>query len=245
MRNEKSRVPGWVVLLGLVPGAVLAIVVLLQGNELSVPTIAQCNAQVVSCVAQFSTERDNALTYGWIGVVVLVLLGPGVILAVALSGVRIGPALEPRQDLVSPATAELPRRGAKAPDRPAVAPGPKRDPHGESRRLGGSANGSLERDRSVLVTACMQVSDLVASDALREQLTDALAEAGVTSIDVPVGEQFDSSRHHAVGMVKTSDKTRHNLVAKTERAGYFDRGRRLRYPDVLVFSAEGVPGNEH
>jgi hypothetical protein len=78
-----------------------------------------------------------------------------------------------------------------------------------------------------------------ACNQAREQLLDALAEAGVTPVEIPAGERFDSSEHRAVGQVGTSDPRRHNLVAKTERAGYLDRGRRLRYPDVVVFNAEG------
>jgi hypothetical protein len=31
----------------------------------------------------------------------------------------------------------------------------------------------------------------------------------------------------------------HNLVAETERSGYVDQGRRVRYPDVLVWTADG------
>ena len=80
---------------------------------------------------------------------------------------------------------------------------------------------------------------MVDSDALREQLVDALADAGVTPVDVPAGEPFDSSRHHAIGRLDTADPARHNLVARTERSGFVDRGKRLRYPDVVVFSANG------
>ena len=77
------------------------------------------------------------------------------------------------------------------------------------------------------------------SEALREQLLDALATVGVTPIDASIGEEFDSSRHHAVGRVVTNDPGSHNRVAGTERYGYVDRGKRLRYPDVLVFNANG------
>jgi hypothetical protein len=94
-------------------------------------------------------------------------------------------------------------------------------------------------DRAVLVRACMDVSDAVPSAALREQLVDALAGVGVVPVEVATGERFDSSRHRAVGRVGTSDRACHDLVAKTERAGYVDRGKRLRYPEVLVFNADG------
>lgn len=97
---------------------------------------------------------------------------------------------------------------------------------------------ALERERAALVRACVNVGDMV-SGALREQLTDALADAGVTPIEVPVGEPFDSARHHAVGRVPTSDRARDNLIAQTQRAGYLDHGKRLRYPDVVVFKVDG------
>ena len=95
-----------------------------------------------------------------------------------------------------------------------------------------------DRERAALVKACMNVSDL-ATGALREQLVGALIEAGVNPIDVPAGERFDSSRHHAVGRVVTKDRSLHNLVAETERTGYVDHGRRLRYPEVVVWADDG------
>jgi molecular chaperone GrpE (heat shock protein) len=100
---------------------------------------------------------------------------------------------------------------------------------------GGSREGHSTRDRATLIKACLDVSDLLDSDALREQILDALAEVGVRPVVVAAGEPFDSSRHRAVGTVPTTDAAFHNLVAGTERAGFSDRGRRLRWPDVLVF----------
>ena len=98
--------------------------------------------------------------------------------------------------------------------------------------------GTAERDRSILVRACVEVNDAIPSAALAEQLADALAEVGVTQVEVAAGEPFDSAHHHAVGRVGTRDRGRHNLVARTDRPGYVDRGRRLRYPDVIVFNAD-------
>ena len=98
--------------------------------------------------------------------------------------------------------------------------------------------GDQDRERAALVTACVNVSDVV-TGAPREQLVDALIEAGVNPIEVPAGERFDSSRHHAVGRVVTNDRSLHNLVVETEKIGYVDYGRRLRYPDVLVWAADG------
>lgn len=105
------------------------------------------------------------------------------------------------------------------------------------RRGGGLRTDHAERERATLIKACVDVSDLLESDALREQILDALAEIGVLPVVVAAGEPFDSSRHRAVGTVPTPDAAFHNLVAGTERAGFSDHGRRLRWPDVLVFDA--------
>jgi hypothetical protein len=97
---------------------------------------------------------------------------------------------------------------------------------------------AAQRDRSVLVEACVEVSDVVPSAALCEQLVDALAAAGVTQIEVAADEPFDASRHRAVGRAGTCDGAAENLVARTERPGYVDRGRRLRYPEVIVYDTD-------
>jgi len=102
---------------------------------------------------------------------------------------------------------------------------------------GGTRDADSERDRAILIKACIEVADLLDSDALREQLLDALAEIGVRPVVVAPGEPFDSSRHRAVGRLPTPDAESHNLVVGTERAGFFDHGRRLRWPDVVVFDA--------
>jgi molecular chaperone GrpE len=102
---------------------------------------------------------------------------------------------------------------------------------------GGGAASALARDRQVLVKACVEVSDVVSSAALRSQLVDTLADVGVTPIQVRVGERFDPARHRAVDRVVTDDQALDDLVAETERPGYSDRGARLRLPEVLVYSA--------
>jgi hypothetical protein len=104
-------------------------------------------------------------------------------------------------------------------------------------RGGGRGTDRERRDRAILVRACLDVSDLLESEALREQILDALADVGVSPVLVAAGEPFDSSRHRAVGTVPTSDAAFHNLVAGTERPGFADHGRRLRWPDVLVFDS--------
>jgi molecular chaperone GrpE (heat shock protein) len=86
----------------------------------------------------------------------------------------------------------------------------------------------------------MEVSDLVDSPALREQLLDALKASGVKPIEAGVGEPFDSTRHKAVGTIPTNDPVNDNTVAETQRPGYVDRGKRVRYPEVLVFKWSGA-----
>jgi hypothetical protein len=107
------------------------------------------------------------------------------------------------------------------------------------RRSSAGVPDEAARGRSALITACIEVSDRVESAALREQLMDALADAGVTAVDVPEGDYFDPSCHRAVGRIHTPDRHCHNRVATTERTGFMDRDRRLRCPDVLVFNADG------
>jgi len=104
----------------------------------------------------------------------------------------------------------------------------------ESRRSA-RADANADRDRSILVEACIEVSDTVPSASLREELLEALERAGVQAVEVPAGEPFDPKRHRAAGRVPTSAPERENLVAETERPGFVDRGRRLRPPSVLVY----------
>jgi hypothetical protein len=104
----------------------------------------------------------------------------------------------------------------------------------ESRRPAGT-DANTERDRSILVEACIEVSDAVPSASLREELLEALERAGVQAVEVPAGEPFDPKRHRAAGRVPTAAPERENLVAETERPGFVDRGRRLRPPSVLVY----------
>lgn len=90
-------------------------------------------------------------------------------------------------------------------------------------------------DRSILVSACIEVSDTVPSASHREELLDALERAGVQAVEVAPGEPFDSKRHKAAGRVPTTERERENLVAETERPGFIDRGRHLRPPSVWVY----------
>lgn len=96
---------------------------------------------------------------------------------------------------------------------------------------------SAPRDREVLVRACIDVADQVASDGMRERLVAALVDAGVVP-DAPVGQRFDPARHEAAGLVPTTESSLHNTIAVIERPGWVDRGRRLRLPRVLVHRFE-------
>jgi molecular chaperone GrpE len=105
-----------------------------------------------------------------------------------------------------------------------------------------SAQENSAQDRSVLVAACIDVFDAIGSNALRQQLLGALAAAGVTAVDVPANTRFDPSHHKAIDLLATDEEALGGLVAETERMGFVDRGRRLRWPEVLVYqftSGEG------
>ncbi len=235
MRNVvRSGMPSWVLALGALPAALGVVVVLLQAGELTAPSVQQCQVSgLASCLSELPHQRSTALLYGWIGVILLLGVGIGLALLAVLPS--SGTASE------RPDGAEQRRASAGVFDQ------------SERRELGRGAasaarasdrgqvdqNGSVVRDRALLVQTCVELSDLVSSGALRERLTDALADVGVTPIQVGAGAMFDSSRHHAVGELRTADTARHNLVAETERVGWVDHGRRLRYPDVVVFTAEG------
>lgn len=99
------------------------------------------------------------------------------------------------------------------------------------------AEAALARDRDVLVAACIEVCDTIASKALREQLLGALAQAGVTSVEVPANTRFDPAHHKAADTLATDQETLAGLVAETERPGFVDRGRRLRWPEVVVYQS--------
>jgi GrpE len=93
-------------------------------------------------------------------------------------------------------------------------------------------------ERDLLVQACIRTRDLVGGGALRQVLGDALMRAGVTEVD-PTGQPFDPDLHCSVGVTHTADPGMADTVAAAERVGYEDRGRQLRPPEVIVFTAEG------
>jgi hypothetical protein len=95
--------------------------------------------------------------------------------------------------------------------------------------------GHLLRDREVLIEACVEVADAVPSVALRAQLLDALEAAGVSAVDVAANTRFDPAQHRASDSRATDRPDLDGLVVQTERLGFVDRGRRLRFPDVVVY----------
>jgi molecular chaperone GrpE len=176
-------------------------------------------AAIARCLAEVSSRQSTALTYGWAAA--LAVLALGIAMAVA-SGAS--------------------RRRARAYDVRSASPAPRSQGPVAAPRpsANGREAGACARERAILATACIEVSDLVDSAALREQLLDALKASGVSPVEAGVGEPFDSSRHKAVGTIPTTDRGNDNTVAETQRPGYADRGKRVRYPEVLVFKWSGV-----
>jgi hypothetical protein len=99
----------------------------------------------------------------------------------------------------------------------------------------------LRSDRGALVSALVELGDLLDSRALRDKAARALDAAGVTALE-PTGERFDASQHRAVTRVPAPDPVRHAHVAETERVGYSDRGHVLRPPEVRVYWHEASDG---
>ena len=97
------------------------------------------------------------------------------------------------------------------------------------------ADGRASADRDVLVAACMRACDGLASGALRDDVVRALAAAGVSAVDVPSHTRFDPTQHRAADTLGTEHAQLAGLVAETERLGFVDRGRRLRWPEVVVY----------
>lgn len=176
-------------------------------------------AAIVKCLAEVSSQRSTALRYGWLAA--LAVLALGIALAIAAGASRRRVKLQEGRS-----ASQAPR-----PHSPVATP-----------RAGanGRETGACARERAILATACIEVSDLVDSAALQEQLLDALKASGVSPVEAGVGEPFDSSRHKAVGTIPTTDRGNDNTVAETQRPGYVDRGKRVRYPEVLVFKWTGV-----
>ena len=234
---DRTRVRIVRTLLGsVVAGVVLLVVVALaQSSELAVPTRFECRGSrgaLAHCLNAVASERRTALTFAWIGVAALAVGGGWLFFRGSrlLNRRAARPALVPR--LTSP-----PERGVGGPrerSRPAqgVSRGPAREVWTTAER-----NEQLARDRALLVKTCIAIRELVESAALQEQLDDALTEAGVAAVQAAPGEPFNPAQYRAVGTVHTTDSALHDMVASTQRTGYADRGKRLSYPEVLVYNA--------
>ena len=108
------------------------------------------------------------------------------------------------------------------------------------RRDGAELIERLEAERATLVSGCIEVGDLIDSQALRRKLLDALFDVGVLGVDA-TGEPFDAREHRAVDSVATDEPSLHGRIAATERQGYRDRGRLLRRADVSVYRLAAPP----
>jgi molecular chaperone GrpE len=97
----------------------------------------------------------------------------------------------------------------------------------------------LARQRRALVDVCMVIVDQADSEMLREQVAEALAQAGVRPVRAE-GEQFDQNRHRAAGRVPTEDASRHGIIAVTQREGYMDGDTLIRKPEVLVYRRQAT-----
>jgi hypothetical protein len=203
IRSSKAMV----VCAALLPAVVFACVVLIQDATLTSPdtkaiaaTPAPAGVPAASWqrdldtitrrLSKVSSDQSAAITYGWIGVVLVLMVGAG-----------LGAAIVRRP-------ADIRARQESSPD---------------------------AGDRSILIEACIDVSDTVPTVSHRDELIEALARVGVEPVEAKAGEMFDAKRHRAVGRVPTDDPSKQNLIAETERVGFIDHGRRLRYPAVSIY----------
>lgn len=174
----------------LLPAIILAVIVLIQGSDL---TVAHERAAV-------RDARSSAITDGWVGVVVLLIVG-GALAWMLNERVRGGGG--------PPLSSSPGDRATRA-----------------------------AHDRDLLVAACVELGDLISSDSLRRRIREALHSAGVDAVQAPEGAAFDPARYRVADRVSTQDPALCNRIAGTERAGYVDRGRTLREPEVLVYTLD-------
>jgi hypothetical protein len=226
------------VLLGTVVAAVaiLVTVVLAQSSELTVPTKGACRGSrgaLARCLSTVTSERSTALAFAWIGVAALLAGGAWLLFRGSrlLQRWAAQPAPVPR--LTSPTDPDV-KHGYE-----------RRGPsHGATQRPAHQLSTNAEKnehvvsDRALLVDTCIAVRELVESAALREQLDDALRGVGVTAVQAAAGEPFDPAQYRATGTVATTESALDDMVARTQRRGYLDRGRRLSYPEVLVYTVD-------
>jgi hypothetical protein len=216
---------------------VVAVVAVAQGIELAIPTAAECRgfkAPVARCLNTVSAEGSTALTFAWVGVAALLIGGTCLILgakrfanlptAASVSRMR-------RRSVTDPHNATSTRERLPESERLYREPS-QAIPHT------GEAGDQLYRDRLLLIQTCIAVSELVDSPAIREQLDDALEAVGISRLQAARGDPFDPARYKAVGTVPTNDTALQDVIAGLQRVGYADRGKRLNYPEVLVYQVE-------
>lgn len=98
-----------------------------------------------------------------------------------------------------------------------------------------TANASWRADRERLLGLIFYAWDRARSPGVTQHLADGLARCGIEVID-PVGQAFDASEHHAVGVEITDDPTLVGMIAETEQVGFHDSdGTVLREPMVVVY----------
>ena len=211
----------------LLAAVLVALLVLVQGEQLgggSGPTVApktktpagyrtalaEANAELAHRASQQRSDRSDALLLGWLAVAILA--GGGI--ALVVTG-RRRPARPRRRVITVPAPADAHRSP---------------DPTGAD----------AGADRQVLVQTCIEVADVIPVQALRLELEDALRAVGVEPVTPPDGSRFDPAVARIVDRLPTADPEQEHHIARTERVGYIDRGRRLRQPEVTVYSLDQV-----
>ncbi len=191
------------------PGIVLAVVLLIQGSKLDLPPAGRSPGPVRALTQLASVGSSRVSLERSARSTALEVGWIGVAVLLVAGGVL---ALLLAQRLRQPAAAAGP------------------PPAGE--------DGSIARDRELLIGACIELADVIPSDSLRSRLRDALTGAGVEPVLPEKGAEFDAASYRVVDRVATDDPALHNRIATIERAGYVDRGRRLRPPEVLVYVLE-------
>jgi hypothetical protein len=186
------------------------------------------NRRITRIEAAQRGARHDALTIGWIAAIVVLVSGVAIAM---LFGLRLRRSPTGRTDELSRSTVAAPRRapGGVPASESEVATTVLATP---------DRNGHLDRDRAALIRTCMDIGDIVPSEALRVRLRDALNAVGVQTVSADEGAPFDPTHFRMVDSLPTSNPALDHRVARTERVGYVDRGRRIRDPEVLVYRLE-------
>jgi hypothetical protein len=211
--------------IAIVPALVVVVLALAQArtfDTLHAPAAGSRGAgRALGAVAQLSGQlshvngdRSHAVSYAWIAAAILVVL--------ALMFAVLWP-LGPREPALGARA-----RGGRA--------------GGTAGRADGELDDGLDRDRARLIQTCVEIADRTSNASLRRRLLRALGDVGVTEIRVAEGTPFDPRIHRGTGSAATADPALERTVAGMQRAGYADRGRRLRPPDVVVYATR--PGGD-